>query len=86
MLSPELLNVPDSLEMLTFPNGIEVIVQVPLSKFDDVNESDFKMVVDYNTLQDGYMVLPVNLDSWNPVAENISIKPMQVEIVLTRVE
>ncbi len=86
MLTPELLNVPDSLEMLTFPNGIEVIAQIPLSKFDQVLESDFNIVVDYNKLEEGYMVLPVELESWNPIAENISIKPMQVEIVLTRVE
>ena len=72
--------------MLTFPNGIEVIAQIPLSKFDQVLESDFKIVVDYNKLEEGYMVLPVELESWNPIAENISIKPMQVEIVLTRVE
>ena len=32
------------------------------------------------------MVLPADLDSWNPVAENISIKPTQVEILLTRLE
>ena len=86
MLIPELLNVPDSLEMLTFPNGIEVLAQIPLSKFDDVVEEDFKLVVDYNKLEEGYMVLPVELESWNPIAENISIKPQKVEIVLTRID
>ena len=86
MLTPELLNVPDSLEMLTFPNGIEVIAQIPLSMFDEVVESDFKMVVDYNKLEEGYMLLPVELESWNPIAENISIKPQKVEIVLTRID
>lgn len=86
MLNPELLNVPDSLEMLTFPNGIEVIAQIPLSRFDEVEEEDFKLVVDYNKLEEGYMVLPVELESWNPIAENISIKPQQVEIVITRID
>jgi len=86
MLTPQLLNVPDSLEMLTFPNGIEVIAQIPLSKFDEVVEEDFQLTVDYNNLEEGYMVLPVDLESWNPIAQQITIKPQTVEIVLTRID
>ena len=86
MLTPQLLNVPDSLEMLTFPNGIEVIAQIPLSKFDEVVEEDFQLTVDYNNLEEGYMVLPVDLESWNPIAQLITIKPQTVEIVLTRID
>lgn len=86
MITPTLLNVPDSLQMLTFPNSIEVIAQIPLSKFDEVFESDFDIVIDYDQLEEGYMVLPVKLESWNPIAQNVSIKPSQVEIVLTRID
>lgn len=86
MVTPDLLNVPDSLEMLIFPNSVEVTVQLPLSKYDDVNVDDIELTVDFNDLEEGYMVLPVRMEKWPVLAERVQVKPDQVEIVLTRVE
>ncbi len=86
MVTPDLLNVPDSLEMLIFPNSVEVTVQLPLSKYDDVNVDDIELTVDFNDLEEGYMVLPVHMEKWPVLAERVQVKPDQVEIVLTRVE
>jgi len=86
MVTPDLLNVPDSLEMLIFPNSVEVTVQLPLSKYEDVNVDDIELTVDFNDLEEGYMVLPVHMEKWPVLAERVQVKPDQVEIVLTRVE
>lgn len=84
MITPAKHNVPKALTMLTFPNSIEVNAQVPLSRFDDVTEKDFMLVLDYNDLEEGYPVLPVKLEQWPVLAERVSVKPQQVEIVLSR--
>lgn len=84
LITPEMLNVPDSLTMLVFPNAVELTIQVPLTRFDEVQVNDFQVEVDYNDLEEGYQVLPVHLESWPVVAERVSMKPEQVEIVLSR--
>lgn len=86
MIKPQILNLPDSLEMLTFPNSIEVISQVPMRHYDDVGELDFELVVDYSKFQDGYLVLPVDLVSWTNKATKVNIQPSEVELVISRVE
>ncbi len=86
MLAPELLNVPDSFELLTFPNSIEATVQIPLSKYDQISPEDIHLQVDYRDMEEGYMVLPITIDKWPVFSEKVSIKPEKVEIVLSRKE
>lgn len=86
MITPEKLNVPDSLEMLCFPNAIELIAQVPMSKFNEISRTQFFVNIDYNQRQEGYMGLPVNLEQWPVEVEKISLNPKQVEIVLSKNE
>jgi len=84
MINPEILNVPDSLKVLCFPNAIEVVAQVPLSKFDEITKSQFRLEVDFTQMQEGYMGLPVNLEQWPVLAERVVLKPKQVEIVISK--
>ncbi|MDC1222085.1 CdaR family protein [Salibacteraceae bacterium] len=86
MISPQQLNVPDSLQMLCFPNSIEVTAQLPLSSFDDITKSQFHVTIDYNQLQEGFMGLPVNLERWPSDAAKVSVNPKQVEIVFSKLE
>lgn len=86
MLTPALLNVPDSLEMLTFPNSVEATVQIPLSKYDDLNPNDIRLSVDYLDMEEGYRVLPVSIEEWPVFAQGVQVKPEKVEIVLSRKE
>ncbi|MBT3647863.1 MAG: hypothetical protein HN542_06450 [Flavobacteriales bacterium] len=86
MIKPEVVNLPDSIDLLTFPNTIEVISQVPLRHYDDVLEKDFKLVVDYTKLQKGYPVLPVDLLEWTSKAIKVSLQPNEVELVISRKE
>ncbi|GAB5539392.1 MAG: hypothetical protein Salg2KO_14950 [Salibacteraceae bacterium] len=86
MIEPTQLNVPDSLKLLTFPTAVEIVAQVPLSRYNDINAKDFKLTVDFNKLQEGYPVLPIDVSRWPSVVQRISTNPSQVEIVLVKVE
>lgn len=84
MLAPTMLHVPDSLEMLAFPNNVEVVVSLPMNAYDLVTEDQFEVQIDYREMTEGYPVLPVNLERWPPLVKSISVQPQQVEIVLTQ--
>ncbi|MEZ4722793.1 MAG: YbbR-like domain-containing protein [Flavobacteriales bacterium] len=84
MIIPDQHNVPDSLEMLVFPNAVEVTAHVPMSHYNDIGIEDFVLTIDYSQLHDGYKVLPVTLAEWPVIARNVSLKPKNVEIVLSR--
>ena len=86
MVRPTLLNVPDSLDMLTFPNNLEVTAQLPLSKYDELMADEIEIIVDYNDMESGYMLLPVQLVKWPTYVRQTMVKPDQVEIVLSRKE
>jgi hypothetical protein len=86
MIEPTLLNVPDSVTLLTFPSSIEVTAQLPLGRYDRLSSDDIRLEVDFHAYQKGYMVLPVSLTHWPTYTEHIQIKPEQVEIVLSRKE
>jgi hypothetical protein len=86
MIEPHLLNVPDSLTMLTFPNATEIVVQIPLSRFDDVTKEDFDLSIDFDKRQEDYPILPVDINRWSNLAEHVQIRPKQVEIVLSERE
>lgn len=86
MINPEQLNVPVSLQMLCFPNSVEVIAQVPLCSFDKITKSQFHITIDYNQMQDGFMGLPVNIERWPNAAAKVSLNPKQVEIVFSKIE
>ncbi|MEX2595748.1 MAG: hypothetical protein WEC59_02375 [Salibacteraceae bacterium] len=86
LITPEKRNVPDSIDLLLFPNGVEITVQIPLSRFDAISDEDFDVYVDYDDLEDDFMVLPVGLESWPTIAQNVTIKPNKVEVVRTKKE
>lgn len=44
------INFPDDKTLRTFPSKVQVTFQVGLSQFKDVTAEDFKVVVDYETL------------------------------------
>lgn len=86
MLSPTIANLPDSLDILLFPSSVEVTVQVPISEYENVNAAEISLKVDYQDIQEGYLVLPVRLLEWPSNVERATVKPEQVEIVLERKE
>ena len=45
----EIINLPDSISVTTFPKRVKVFYQVGLSNFSKVTASSFKVVCDYNS-------------------------------------
>ncbi|GEM_PF-5801097 len=86
VVAPELINVPDSLQMLLFPKSVELSFQVALSRFSQVRESDFRVLIDYSKAEEGLQILPVDLVGWPPDAHKVRLQPEMVEFVLTERE
>lgn len=84
VIQPEIRNVPDSIDLLIFPNSIEISFQVPLSRFSDISERDFQLSVDYDERTKDIQLLPVNLSSWPEQAYRVKVQPETVEFVITK--
>ncbi len=44
------INIPDSIQIKTFPQSVQLICQVGLSNYDKLHPSSFKVVVNYNEI------------------------------------
>lgn len=49
----EVINLPDNVTIKLFPNKLEVLYVVGLSKFKDINSDNFKVICDYDEVEDG---------------------------------
>ncbi len=81
-----LLNVPDTLQLKTFPSEVNVTFSVAVSKFNEVKSTDFEVFVDYNSysgnnLPDRLKVkMNTNLDN----IKNINYSPLFVECLFEK--
>jgi len=48
----ETINVPDSVNLLVFPNSVNIVTKVGINRYDQILQSDFKVIVDYNAIYD----------------------------------
>jgi YbbR domain-containing protein len=48
----ETINVPDTLKLTLYPDKTNVTFMVALSNYENINQNDFKAVIDYLILQD----------------------------------
>lgn len=83
LLEPKQLNVPDSLHLILFPSAIEVIMQVPLSRFNEITEDEILLYVDFDDWHAESATLPLMLESWPVQAQKVRMKDQQVEVVIT---
>ena len=44
------INVPDTVELLLFPNYVNVVCKVGIDDYESIKPSDFKAIVDYNSI------------------------------------
>ncbi|MDP4686549.1 MAG: CdaR family protein [Salibacteraceae bacterium] len=84
LIEPTKLNVPDSINLLLFPSSVEVIMQVPLSRYDEIMEDGIQLEVDFNDFDPAYPTLPLKLQSWPVQAQKIKLKDERVEMVITK--
>ncbi len=79
-------NLPDSLEIVTFPREVELSYNVAVNEYDKINEADFNVYADFSQLQEYRELRYLHLsgETYTALVTNISFNPKQVEFVITR--
>lgn len=50
-LQPKVLNIPDSLRLITFPRKIKLKLKIPLSIYNEINADNFKASIDFKQIE-----------------------------------
>ena len=80
----EVLNLPDSIMLQTFPSVIKLNCKVGLSKYERIEEYPFRAVVDYNKIEEGGKVLNVNILNLPDFLLGYEYAPKSVEFLKSR--
>ena len=59
----EVLNLPDSILLQTFPSSININCKVGLSKYDRIESYPFRAVVDYEKIEERIQTLSVSIQN-----------------------
>ena len=79
------VNIPDTLELKTFPGSINVTCRVPLSDYDKLTVNLFRAIVDYSVVRGSYSnKIKVRLSSAPEYVTNIQIYPISVEFIVEK--
>ena len=80
----EVLNLPDSIALQTFPSRVKLTCNVGLSKFDRKNGSPIRAVVDYAEIKEGNTLLDVNIQNIPVYLLSYEFYPKTVEYLKSR--
>jgi len=83
-IEPVIINAPDSITLMLFPNTVEITALVPLTLFDEISITDFRVVVDFKAYQKGMLALPVVVENWPVAARKVTTRPEKVEIAIKK--
>jgi len=79
------VNIPDTLKLKTFPGSINVTCRVPLSDYDKLTVNLFRAIVDYSVVDGNYSnKIKVRLSSVPEYVTNIQIYPISVEFIVEK--
>jgi YbbR domain-containing protein len=83
----DVLNCPEGFKIITFPGEVNLKFKVVLSRFNYVQQSDFKVVIDYNEIKDiKSSKIKVSLKESPDYINDISINPEYVEFLIEKFE
>ncbi|MCF8370637.1 MAG: hypothetical protein K9H64_03375 [Bacteroidales bacterium] len=84
----EIINLPDSLQLKVFPDGINISYKVALSDFDKVKPYQFKAVINYKGFPSGsnsdFHKMRVELKKFPSFVRSISYNPKQVDYLFEK--
>ena len=80
----EVLNLPDSLSLQTFPARIKLTCNVGLSKYDRLDNNQFRAVVDYSDVDDRSRELDVSMQNIPVYLLSYDYYPKSVEYLISR--
>jgi hypothetical protein len=77
-------NIPDNLELITFPGKVSVSCLIAFDKFKTMNSSDFIIGVDYNDISPASNTLPIKISKKPEFIKSLKIQPIQVEYIIKK--
>jgi len=80
----EVLNLPDSLSLQTFPSRIKLTCNVGLSKYDRMDKNLFRAVVDYSAIGEKTRELDVTIQNIPVYLISYEYSPKSVEFLISR--
>ena len=80
----DVLNLPDSIALQTFPSRVKLTCKVGLSKYDRVDGSSIRAVVDYSEIEEGNTLLDVNIQNIPVYLLSFEYYPKTVEYLKSR--
>ena len=84
ILPINLINVPDSLQVNYFPKNVSINYLVPISKYNKINEEQFKIECDFNEKFINQGILIPELVKRPNNIKNISINPYKIEYLIKK--
>ena len=80
----EVLNLPDSILLQTFPSSININCKIGLSKYDRIENYPFRAVVDYEMIEDRVQILNVSIQNLPEYLLGYEYYPKTVEFLKSR--
>ncbi len=80
----EVLNLPDSILLQTFPSSISINCKIGLSKYDRIENYPFRAVVDYEKIEERVQTLSVSIQNLPEYLLAYEYYPKTVEFLKSR--
>ncbi len=83
-LPVEVTNLPEGVEIKTFPNAVSILCKARIERLKDLGPADFKLVADYAKVGPGAQYLIVQLEEKPEEVYSAQLLVNQVEFILKR--
>jgi hypothetical protein len=80
----EVINLPEGVQVKTFPNSVEVLCKARLETLKGIESSDFRIVADLAEVHEDSPFLQVRMDQKPEGVPGIQMMQLQVEYILKR--
>ncbi len=83
----EIINCPDSLKLITFPNEVKLTYKIGLSRYKTIGEFNFKAVVDFlQATEKNKEKILVQLTKQPDYLQSVKISPEYLEYIIEKAE
>lgn len=83
-IAVEVVNVPENLNLAYFPKTIMIYYQVNLKNFENVSPADFRLVCDYNNINEGDDYMIAQVVEKPGFIHNIRLNERRIQFVIKR--
>jgi hypothetical protein len=77
-------SLPENLQVKLFPTEVKVSFMIGLSRFSEIDPSDFKASVSYTDIQNKVDYLPVKLEKIPKHLKSVNFLPMKIEYLIEK--